>query len=106
MEGGALTSRDRGIRSLSRIEWEEWRQQYRCGQQFGPAHECSEGKLRNLLLGDDEIVNGNGDKYGLDAIGSSKPFETLILGNCLALEQDGILVDTGGTKTNDDEPKT
>ncbi|KAD4584142.1 hypothetical protein E3N88_21743 [Mikania micrantha] len=46
IEGGVLTSRDRGIRYLSHIEWEEWRQQgpcYRCGQQFGPTHECSEG---------------------------------------------------------------
>ncbi|KAJ0436145.1 hypothetical protein HanIR_Chr17g0901181 [Helianthus annuus] len=49
--------RDRAVRSLSRTEWEERRKKglcYKCGQLYGPTHKCPEGKLRVLLLGDDE----------------------------------------------------
>ncbi|KAD5316960.1 hypothetical protein E3N88_16906 [Mikania micrantha] len=44
--------RDRGVRSLSRTDWEDRRKKglcYRCGQQYGPAHKCPEGKLRTCL---------------------------------------------------------
>ncbi|KAL6503305.1 hypothetical protein OROGR_025228 [Orobanche gracilis] len=54
---------NRGVRSLPRAEWEERRKKglcYRCGQQFGPTHKCSEGKLRVLLLADDEQIDDEG----------------------------------------------
>ncbi|KAD6119615.1 hypothetical protein E3N88_10886 [Mikania micrantha] len=53
----SFTSRDKGVRTLSRTEWEESRKKglcYRCGQLYGPTHRCPEGKLRVLLLGEDE----------------------------------------------------
>ncbi|KAL4565288.1 hypothetical protein LXL04_029376 [Taraxacum kok-saghyz] len=53
-----LLNRNRGIKSLSRTEWEDRRKKglcYRYGQQFGPGHKCPEGKLRVLLLGGDEL---------------------------------------------------
>ncbi|KAD6455118.1 hypothetical protein E3N88_09824 [Mikania micrantha] len=99
---GVVSSRDRGVRSLSRMEWEErWKKGlcYGCGQQFGSAHKCPEGKLRILLLGDDEKGASEGENSGLDAIGSTEAVETIPSGTCLALEQDGILADTGGAKT-------
>ncbi|KAL4563179.1 hypothetical protein LXL04_027215 [Taraxacum kok-saghyz] len=52
-----MFNRSRGVRSLSKTEYEERRKKglcYRCGQQFGPHHKCPEAKLRVLLLGDDE----------------------------------------------------
>lgn len=51
-EGSQVLHRDRGVRSLSRTELEERRKKglcFRCGQQFGPAHKCPEGKLRVLF---------------------------------------------------------
>lgn len=54
---GHASTRDRGVRSLTRTEWEDRRKKglcFRCGLQFGPAHKCPEGKLRVLLLADDE----------------------------------------------------
>ncbi|KAL4577127.1 hypothetical protein LXL04_013230 [Taraxacum kok-saghyz] len=58
-----LFHRNRGVRSLSRNEWEDWRKKglcYRCGQQYGPGHKCPEGKLCILLLGDDEQWTADG----------------------------------------------
>ncbi|KAD7116557.1 hypothetical protein E3N88_03825 [Mikania micrantha] len=58
-----------------------------------------EGKLRILLLGDNELGIGKGENSGLDAIGSTEDVETIPSGSCLALEQKGILANTGGAKT-------
>ena len=57
-------NRNRGVRTLSRNEWEERRKKglcFRCGQQFGPSHKCPEGKLRILLLGEDETEDEEGE---------------------------------------------
>ncbi|WCJ33627.1 Transposon Tf2-6 polyprotein [Euphorbia peplus] len=57
-------NRNRGFRSLTRTEWEERRKKglcYRCGQAYGPAHKCPEGKLRVILLADDEEVSEEGE---------------------------------------------
>ncbi|KAD1982855.1 hypothetical protein E3N88_42067 [Mikania micrantha] len=62
-------SRDRGVRSLSRTEWQDRRKKglcYRCGQQYGPAHKCPKGKLRILLLGEDEDDSGEGEHQLLE----------------------------------------
>ncbi|KAL4570019.1 hypothetical protein LXL04_025668 [Taraxacum kok-saghyz] len=58
-----LFNRNRGVRSLSKTEYEDRRKKglcYRCGQQFGPSHKCPEAKLRVLLLGDDEDYPDDG----------------------------------------------
>ncbi|KAL8262898.1 hypothetical protein R6Q59_024247 [Mikania micrantha] len=61
-EHGQTNSNDRGVRSLSRTEWEDRRMKGLCarrGQQFEPTPICSVGK-RNLLLGTDESDYGEG----------------------------------------------
>lgn len=71
-----ILQRDRGVRSLSRTEWEERRKKglcFRCGQQFGPAHKCPEGKLRVLLLGEDEYEANGGHLYRYEDLGSPEP---------------------------------
>ena len=63
-------NRNRGVRSLTRTEWEERRKKglcFRCGQQFGPTHKCPEGSLRILLLGEDETRADDADFQFLDA---------------------------------------
>ncbi|KAL4590581.1 hypothetical protein LXL04_003515 [Taraxacum kok-saghyz] len=58
-----MFNRNRGVRSLSKTEYEDRRKKglcYRCGQQFGPYHKCPEAKLRVLLLGDDEDYTDDG----------------------------------------------
>ncbi|KAJ0492489.1 hypothetical protein HanIR_Chr12g0575491 [Helianthus annuus] len=48
---------DRGIRSLSRAEWEDRKKKglcFKCGQVYSPSHKCPAGSLLVLLLGDDE----------------------------------------------------
>ncbi|MFS7888928.1 putative nucleotidyltransferase, Ribonuclease H [Helianthus anomalus] len=68
------SQRDRGFRSLSRTEWEERRKKglcFRCVQQYGPAHKCPEGKLRVLLLGDDEDNVSDADLFLLDSDNSN-----------------------------------
>ncbi|KAJ0680888.1 hypothetical protein HanPI659440_Chr16g0629461 [Helianthus annuus] len=48
---------DRGIRSISRAEWEDRKKKglcFKCGQVYSPSHKCSAGSLLVLLLGDDE----------------------------------------------------
>ncbi|KAD4385333.1 hypothetical protein E3N88_25501 [Mikania micrantha] len=102
IDSGQSNSRERGVRSLSRTEWEERRKKglcFRCGQQFGPTHKCPEGKLRILLLGDDEIDSSEGAHWLLEADGTGEPPDSTLTGTCLALESAGLLVDTGGAKT-------
>ncbi|KAD4385105.1 hypothetical protein E3N88_25273 [Mikania micrantha] len=63
-EHGQTNLSDRGVHSLSRTEWEDWRKNglsFRSGQQLGPTQKDPEGKLRFLLLGDDESDNGEGE---------------------------------------------
>lgn len=72
-ESSQVLHRDRGVRSLSRAEWEERRKKglcFRCGQQFGPAHKCPEGKLRVLLLGEDEYETNGDNLYQYEELGS------------------------------------
>ncbi|KAK1435415.1 hypothetical protein QVD17_01178 [Tagetes erecta] len=103
-DGGQAFHRDRGVRSLSRTEWEDRRKKglcFRCGQQFGPAHKCPEGKLRVLLLGDDEDDPPTGDQFMLETIdsGESIPDSSLNLGTCNSLEFTGILATHGVAST-------
>ncbi|KAJ9543487.1 hypothetical protein OSB04_023194 [Centaurea solstitialis] len=94
-------SRNRGIRSLSRTEWEDRRKKglcFRCGQQFGPAHKCPEGKLRVLLLGDDEETCPESLLSSLEEVNSGE--EQIPSGECTVLEVFGALsADVDGGKT-------
>lgn len=75
-DGSQVVHKDRGVRSLSRTEWEDRRKKglcFRCGQQFGPAHKCPEGKLRVLLLGEDECETNGGNLYQYEELGSPEP---------------------------------
>ncbi|KAD1443144.1 hypothetical protein E3N88_42815 [Mikania micrantha] len=69
MEQSQVFQKDRGVRSLSRTEWEERRKKglcYKCGQSFSPTHKCPEGQLRVLLLGDDESDASEGLHFQLE----------------------------------------
>ncbi|KAD6454476.1 hypothetical protein E3N88_09182 [Mikania micrantha] len=103
-ESGHVFHKDRGVRSLSRTEWEERRKKglcFRCGQQYGPAHKCPEGKLRVLLLGDDEYECDEGELMRLDQLELKEDSqgEDKALGTCLALESAGVISSSGGVKT-------
>jgi hypothetical protein len=66
---GQAGHRDRGARSLSRTEWEERRKKglcYKCGQLNSPAHKCPEGKLRVMLLWDDQSDGPDGLHFQLE----------------------------------------
>ncbi|KAL4567311.1 hypothetical protein LXL04_022892 [Taraxacum kok-saghyz] len=87
--------RDRGTRSLSRTDWEERRRKglcFRCGQLFGPAHKCPEGKLRILLLGDDEDEHTEGFHQSFDDQPLLEDSEgvQMPVGECSVLELFGI----------------
>ncbi|KAD6454362.1 hypothetical protein E3N88_09068 [Mikania micrantha] len=91
---GPTGNRDRGMRSLSQTEWEERRKKglcFRCGQLYGPTHRCPEGKLRVLLLGDDEEEGDKGDQFLLEGLSMDSTPESPT-GTCLALEVAGLLV--------------
>ncbi|KAD2394354.1 hypothetical protein E3N88_41331 [Mikania micrantha] len=74
---------------------------FRCGQQYGPAHKCPEGKLRVLLLGEDEDELQEGDNLQLEHVELSDDTlgEAKISGTCLALASDGVVSNGGGAKT-------
>ncbi|KAD5961580.1 hypothetical protein E3N88_13053 [Mikania micrantha] len=98
---GFTNNRERGVRSLSRTEWEERRKKglgYRCGQLYGPGHRCPEGKLRILLLGDDEDESATGDLMALDTSPPDTPDDS-VAGTCLALEMAGLSVYKGVLNT-------
>ncbi|KAD5803012.1 hypothetical protein E3N88_14372 [Mikania micrantha] len=100
--GSSNFSRDRGVRSLSRTEWEDRRKKglcYRCGQQYGPAHKCPEGNLRPLLLGDDEDAASEGEHQLLETEVPTAEHGTQLSGTCLTLKFEGLLAETGGVKT-------
>ncbi|KAD4983041.1 hypothetical protein E3N88_19712 [Mikania micrantha] len=68
------STRDKSVRTLSRTEWEERRKKglcYRCGQLYGPTHRCPEGKLRVLLLGEDEEIADLGEQLLMTVLPSS-----------------------------------
>lgn len=101
---GKLGNRDRGIRSLTRTEWEERRKKglcFRCGLQYGPAHKCAEGQLRVLLLGDDEDINVMEDQLLLmdSSIPDSPTPEIVPEGSCSALEFVGASKFESGSQT-------
>ncbi|XP_035835907.1 uncharacterized protein LOC118484116 [Helianthus annuus] len=86
---GPSSTRDRGVRSLSRTEWEDRRKKglcFRCGQQYGPTHKCPEGKLCVLLLGDDKDDTSQGEKCLLQSASSSASDSDMdgALGTCNA----------------------
>ncbi|KAD4585733.1 hypothetical protein E3N88_23334 [Mikania micrantha] len=85
-DGGQVFHKDRGVR---------------CGQQYGPAHKCPEGKLRVLLLGEDEYELSEGDNLRLEQVQlhDEPPDDTPALGTCLALASDGVISNCGGAKT-------
>ncbi|KAD5317071.1 hypothetical protein E3N88_17017 [Mikania micrantha] len=98
----SVFQRDRGVRSLSRSEWEDRRKKglcFRCGHQFGPAHKCPEGKLRVLLLGDDEYEAEEGEQLLLEMKDPPDPGKDPATGTCLALEFAGLVDATGGVPT-------
>ncbi|KAL6581229.1 hypothetical protein OROMI_007152 [Orobanche minor] len=83
-------NRNRGVRSLSRADWEDRRRKglcYRCGLQFGPTHKCPEGKLRILLLGDDEVSPDDGLIAYLEGQEEQveSPLDLVPTGTCMAL---------------------
>ncbi|KAD6119553.1 hypothetical protein E3N88_10824 [Mikania micrantha] len=98
---GFTNNRERGVRSLSRTEWEERRKKglcYQCGQLYGPGHRCPEGKLRVLLLGDDEDERATGDLMALETSPPDTPDDS-VAGTCLALEMAGLSVHKGVLST-------
>ncbi|XP_076894751.1 uncharacterized protein LOC143547139 [Bidens hawaiensis] len=95
-DSGQLSPRGRGVRSLSRTEWEDRRKKglcFRCGQQYGPTHKCPEGKLRVLLLGDDEDDMPTSDQCLLqpDPTSTLETEPDCVVGTCNALEFAGTL---------------
>ncbi|KAJ0764722.1 putative nucleotidyltransferase, Ribonuclease H [Helianthus annuus] len=103
-ESSSIFPKDRGMRSLSRSEWEDRRKKglcFRCGQQYGPAHKCPEGRLRVLLLGEDEYSDTDGENRGLAVDIPSSPIDSpdSPTGNCFSLEWEGSLATFGGGKT-------
>ncbi|KAL6578234.1 hypothetical protein OROMI_010562 [Orobanche minor] len=105
MDFAQMFNRNRGIRSLTRTEWDERRKKglcFRCGQQYGPTHKCPEGKLRILLLGEDEEEPDPGSLVSMESVldESSHAPEEVPIGQCLALESTGIREDSiSGGKT-------
>nr|KAJ0193529.1 hypothetical protein LSAT_V11C800408980 [Lactuca sativa] len=94
--------RDRGVRSLTRTEWEERRKKglcFRCGQQFGPGHKCPDGKLRVLILGDDEVDEGSNYRYTETPPLEDSPLLPNDEGHCAALEFTGTSTECSGGKT-------
>lgn len=103
-ESSSLFPRDCGIRSLSRTEWEERCKKglcFRCGQQYGPSHKCPEGKLRVLLLGDDEYDPHRGECFsiGLDSPVEEEASHDSVVGTCISLDFEGVLIVHGGANT-------
>ncbi|KAM0043609.1 putative nucleotidyltransferase, Ribonuclease H [Helianthus debilis subsp. tardiflorus] len=93
---GQSSPRDRGVRSLSRTEYEDRRKKglcFRCGQQYGPPHKCPEGKLRVLLLGEDEDDCSLGDHCLLqpDPSPTQETDSDCSIGTCNALEFAGTV---------------
>ncbi|KAD6795021.1 hypothetical protein E3N88_05917 [Mikania micrantha] len=68
------------------------------GQLYGPAHRCPEGKLRVLLLAEDEDDSTNGDLLVLDTPFSDASDEQ-VSGTCLALVMAGLSVHQGVLST-------
>ncbi|KAD3640227.1 hypothetical protein E3N88_29450 [Mikania micrantha] len=104
VDGAAVFNKDRGVRTLSRTEWEERRKKglcFRCGQQYGLVHKCPEGKLCVLLLGDDEYELSDGDNLRMKHLDLSEepPGEGKALGTCLAVASNGVISPCGGAKT-------
>ncbi|KAJ1376180.1 putative retrotransposon gag domain-containing protein [Sesbania bispinosa] len=53
-----------GTHNLTTKEWEERRRKglcFHCAQPYSPTHKCTNPKLRVMLLGEDEIVNEDGE---------------------------------------------
>ncbi|KAK1427816.1 hypothetical protein QVD17_16511 [Tagetes erecta] len=103
-ESSSLFPRDRGMKSLSRTEWEDRRKKglcFRCGQQYGPAHKCPEGKLRVLLLGDDELDPHVGEYFsiGLDSPVEEDAPSDSVVATCMSLDFEGVLAVHGGANT-------
>ncbi|KAD7476945.1 hypothetical protein E3N88_00081 [Mikania micrantha] len=100
----SFTSRDKGVSTLSRTEWEERRKKglcYRCGQLYGPTHRWPEGKLRVLLLGEDEDNADIGEHFMMTVLPSipllqdSEPPK----GICQVLEAMGSCTQLSGHQT-------
>ncbi|KAJ9547085.1 hypothetical protein OSB04_019628 [Centaurea solstitialis] len=98
-------NRNRGVRSLSRTEWEDRRKKglcFRCGQAYGPTHKCPEGKLRVLLLADDEPGDDEGEIRAMDMLEDDSGVDVeppaVPVGSCTVLEYRGSLVtaESGG----------
>ncbi|KAD5803551.1 hypothetical protein E3N88_14911 [Mikania micrantha] len=82
---GHAFQKERGVRSLSRTEWEERRKKglcFRCGQAYGPAHKCPKGKLRVLLLGDDDDGGADVELLRLEQLDCKEepPVDVTVLG--------------------------
>ncbi|KAD4179502.1 hypothetical protein E3N88_28093 [Mikania micrantha] len=101
VEGTPMFHKDRGVRSLSRTEWEERRKKglcFRCGLQYSPTHKCAEGTLRVLLLGEDEYDTVEGTQLLLEDTSTTENVVDTA-GTCLAMELHGEIADSGGAKT-------
>ncbi|KAL6531030.1 hypothetical protein OROHE_014512 [Orobanche hederae] len=70
-------------------EWEERRKKGLCFhcQLFGPAHKCPEGRLRVLILGDDETMNDEGTTFQMEDLECLEvlPEENIPTGECSVL---------------------
>ncbi|KAJ9550331.1 hypothetical protein OSB04_014376 [Centaurea solstitialis] len=82
-------NRNRGVRSLSRSEWEDRRRKglcFKCGQQFGPSHKCPEANFRVLLLADDEETDKEGEQLRMDSPEEAINEGEFATGECSILE--------------------
>ncbi|XP_058782209.1 uncharacterized protein LOC131656527 [Vicia villosa] len=68
--GGNLRRHSRGVLHLPSAEVNERRAKglcFRCNEQWDPLHQCATKQLRLIILGDDEIVNDEGEIVVLEA---------------------------------------
>lgn len=92
--------RNRGTKHVSQKEWEERPRKglfFRCAQPYSPQHRCPEGKLRVLLLADDEDVTGEGKIFLVEVETAVKENEVRrIRGSHLETNSVGKWQDRGG----------
>ncbi|XP_050915219.1 uncharacterized protein LOC127130207 [Lathyrus oleraceus] len=68
--GDNLRRHSRGVRHLPSAEVNERRAKglcFRCSERWDPLHQCATKQLRLIILGDDEIVNDEGEIVVLEA---------------------------------------
>ncbi|KAJ1409021.1 Retrotransposon gag domain [Sesbania bispinosa] len=97
--GGAVSetpkqpvSRARGVRHLTTQEWEERRKKglcFRRGMSYSLLHKCADPNVRVVLLGEDEMINEEGEVLVAEEM-NSEIEDTLKEGECRMLEYLGM----------------